>query len=161
VALIVINILILAQIKRKRKMFTGGHNNTIGELDSSVLTATKAERKRLVMIVLIGVNYILGHSLNVAWRIIDNFIIIHASGPYWVCLSFAAYTLVAISYATPFFFYYFFNMGFKESANCVLKYVFYPLWLVLVKVGALNSRGKGSKTESPGANTTTFTARIG
>jgi hypothetical protein len=158
VALIVINILILAQIKQmtqRRLMLTGGHNNTTGVTDPSVLAAMNAERKRSIMIVLTGLNFVLGHSLNVAWRIIDNFIIKHASSPMWVCFSFAAYTLVAIAYATPFFFYYFFNTHFMKCANRTMKYIFYPLWLVMVKTGVL-------KTDEPylGVGTTAFTPRV-
>jgi hypothetical protein len=141
VALIVINILILVQIKQmtqRRMMLTGGHNNTTAVTDPSVLAAMKAERKRSIMIVLTGLNFVLGHSLNVAWRIIDNFIVKHASTPVWMCVQFAAYTLVAIAYATPFFFYYFFNTHFMKCANQIMKVVFYPLWRVFVRVGVFS-----------------------
>jgi hypothetical protein len=150
VALLIINWLILVQMqqstKRRLKM-AGAHKKenpaptttatlTVAEGGSaapamsatasrSVIAAQKAERKRSIMIVLTGLNYMLGHSLYIVFTL-NGFIIV-SGDPTWTCVAFAAKILLSIAYSTPIFFYYFFNTHFYKFANTNLKRLVMPV----------------------------------
>jgi hypothetical protein len=110
---------------------TGLTSNGVGH--RLVVTALIAERKRAIMIIVTGLSYIIGHSLNVYASIRSSFILPRPSGPLWYCLAFASMTLVRLSYATPFVFYYFFNTRFQNFANKTFGYLLSPVWAVLAK----------------------------
>jgi hypothetical protein len=97
----------------------------------SVLIAVRAERKKSTMIVLTGVNYILGHALRPVQTIVRFFFKsdVNAPGSAWPCFNDVSWFLVYVSYATPFLFYYFFNTQFKKVANTTFKLVFHPLFV--------------------------------
>jgi hypothetical protein len=87
------------------------------------------------MIVLTGVNYILGHVARPFASVQNLFFpsASHIPGSAWPCFYAVAYFLVYLAYASPFIFYYFFNTQFNKLANTTLEVVFYPL-IVLFRV---------------------------
>jgi hypothetical protein len=152
ITLLVVNLLILEQMgqstKRRLKM-AGAHkkanaaptttitatltvvNDNASEpamsvtASRSVMAAQKAERKRSIMIVLTGVNYIVGHSLNVVH--IYNIFFLISIDPLWYCISIVAKILISLAYTTPLLFYYFFNTHFYKFTNANLKRLIIPV----------------------------------
>jgi hypothetical protein len=135
IVLVVINTLILFEIKKSTQRRIqlanhGGHTSTLTTVtNASVLNAVRAERRRAKLIVLSGLNYFFGHF---GWLVYDSaraisprLVLSYGSG--WLCHVFVCEVLIAVSYTTPFFFYYFFNTQFKKFANGILRLVFYPI----------------------------------
>jgi hypothetical protein len=152
IALLAINWLILAQMRQstKRRLKMAGAHKTENAVPTttatatltvvegsaaapamsatasrSVLAAQRAERKRSIMIVLTGVNYIFGHLLFIVYTI--NGYIIKTSTTESYCVAYAAKTLLSIAYSTPFFFYYFFNTHFNKFFNTNVKNLMMPV----------------------------------
>jgi hypothetical protein len=134
IALVVINSLILGQMRKSTNrrlkiagvfkidnpIFTKNEGGAIAPVTSatasrSVLAAQKAERKRSIMIILTGVNYIVGHSLYIVYTL--NTFFFQSNRVDWNCVTLAAKFLLSLAYSTPFFFYYFFNTHFYKIAN--------------------------------------------
>jgi hypothetical protein len=131
VALVVVNILILVQMKQvtqRRVGLTGGGASTSSlPTNKSVRAAMQAERRKSLMIISTGVNYLLGHVLKIVF--IFGFM---TDSPItyldeWWCFNYVASLLLTTSYATPFLFYYFFNIHFRTYANEIIKILFTPL----------------------------------
>jgi hypothetical protein len=91
--------------------------------------ALAAQRRESIMIVLTGFNYILGHIMNVVYTVYFRFVYnssMDSTLGTWNCITFSAFTLISIVYATPFLFYYFFNTHFKKFFNANLSFVLNP-----------------------------------
>jgi hypothetical protein len=146
IALIVINLLILAQMRRmtQRRVSLASHCSAT---DTSVIFAMKAERKRSILIVLTGVNYIGGHTLFVVFQIFFYFFI-NQNDP-WYCVKYASTTLLLTAYASPFFFYYFFNTQFFKYANRNLQFMFFPVWRVMELVKGIQWIRGGRRNTLP------------
>jgi hypothetical protein len=137
ITLLILNALILAQMrkitKRRIKLAGGGANNAsrsaanVSSNHASVILAMRAERRRSIMILLTGVNYLLGHTLNVI-KMIESYFNLSSDYLLWNCVSLASYGLLFISYQTSFFFYYFLNTQFNHCAKQTFKFLFFPVW---------------------------------
>jgi hypothetical protein len=112
IGILVLNVLILRVIaqmlKTRRELF----RNDGGEENATVKATLKAEKRKMIMILLTGINYFIGHSLNFVDTVFRFFFL---SSPLTSCLELLAYIFLTLSYATPFFFYYFFNKIFKKE----------------------------------------------
>jgi hypothetical protein len=120
--LIVVNTLILVQIKNATKNRIALNAGEGGAVSQAVKDSLRAEKRKAIMICFTGVNYILGHSsyliLGVKSRL---FTVPVADANGWACYSVAASGIYYLSYATPFFFYYFFNKHFKKFMKSNFK----------------------------------------
>jgi hypothetical protein len=139
VTLIVINTLILIQMKQmtQRRIVLVSSAPTTSPLSAnkSVRMSLHAEKRKSLMIIATGANYLIGHFLY----ILITFSIATASPilylDKWFCFAFVANSLLWFSYVTPFFLYYFFNIHFKVIANETVKYVLTPLIYLARRVG--------------------------
>jgi hypothetical protein len=143
VALIALNVLILIEIMKMRKRRINMTNKNPGAISNtsvmnqSVSKSLQAEKRKALMIVFTGINYFLCHSVYLVFTITrdvyQNFYSPSETG--FLCFQFTAYFLLSLSYATPFFFYYFFNKQFNKFAKRALTVVFYPLVMLKRMVG--------------------------
>jgi hypothetical protein len=118
VVLIFLNALILSLLikttKRRRDLVRNNMNN------SSLLTiAQKAERKRMIMITLTGLNYMIGHSLFFVYNILPN----KDERDMGYCLFRYLYFFYIVSYANSIIFYYFFNSIFKRYLIGLIPFI--------------------------------------
>lgn len=116
---IILNILILSflnnHIARRRNM--QGNNTRPSPL---VASAEKAQRNKLIMIISISVNHLLGRFLFV----IMNLPLHLDTEPFWPCFSYSALFLFHVSNISLFFSYLFFNKSFKRHTMmcfCIFK----------------------------------------
>jgi hypothetical protein len=93
--------------RRKQDLGISLHNAALKH--APIDTAAQAQKRKVVMISLLTLNYFIGH----APLTIHN-LPIHANTHFWACYHDAFYILFNISYTTPIFFYYFFNTNFKK-----------------------------------------------
>jgi hypothetical protein len=177
-ALIVVNWLILGQMRestKRRLKMAGAYKKenaastttaTVVEggaaapamsatASRSVATAQKAERKRSIMIVLTGVNYVLGHSLTVVRNVYLFFFV--GFDQQWVCLGFASELFLLLACCTPIFFYYFFNTHFFNYANTNMKSLVMPV-AKLVKLEHLFKDNKKEINTSKCNENTNYTS---
>jgi hypothetical protein len=134
IALIVINILILSEIKivtQRRIYLTNDGSPTTSQ---SVRVSVQAERRKILMIISTGINYFAGHTLTSANNLglaIDSKL---DKLDQWLCFSFVVDVLFKLSYANSFFFYCFFNLHFRKFAYSTFKMFLYPLFFLGEKV---------------------------
>jgi hypothetical protein len=100
---------LLKKSTQRRRELSGQVTN-----DNNLLTvAQSAERKRMIMIIATGLNYMIGHFINLAFTIITtlnkelNTFCLHK---FWILL-------YDLSYANNIFIYYFFNNVFRRFLN--------------------------------------------
>jgi hypothetical protein len=140
IVIIILNILILIEIKKatKRRIALTHRidlketRNTVPEavsfqMSESVMKALKAEKQKAKMIFLSGLNFAIGHLAWLIFSLCNTFIPYFSNSSAYGCVDLVADFFLYVSYATPFFFYYYFNMQFKKFANRNLKLAFYPL----------------------------------
>jgi hypothetical protein len=111
IVLIIINILILLEIKQvtQRRIFltTDGLTTSPPTTSQSVRVSLQAERRKSFMTIATGINFLLGHSLYAANHlglVIDSKVYLFDQ---WICFNYIAFWLFKISYTNSFFFYYF------------------------------------------------------
>jgi hypothetical protein len=149
--ILVLNVLILLQMREmtKRRIrltasgFTAHHQNdartiTAGAVNTTVSVtahqyvrvALKAERKKSIMIVLTGVNYVTCHILFPFVLMINQFVPYILNASVLSCLFSITRSMTYAAYTTPFLFYYFFNTHFKRLTHRNLRFMFYPFVFV-------------------------------
>jgi hypothetical protein len=108
IALIVLNMLILVEIKQvtQRRIFltSDGLTTSISTTSESVRVSLHAERRKLLMIIATGVNYFLGHLVMIIYSICLVNDLQVPELDQWYCFVFFAPMFLWISYTTPFFF---------------------------------------------------------
>jgi hypothetical protein len=138
IALVVLNVLILIEIKRvtRRRIFlvSDGLSTSLPTTSHSVMLSLTAERRKLMMMIATGINFFLGRLLGLLNAIgyVFNLKLYYFFEFY--CILFFFYILYHLSYATPFFLYYFFNIHFRTFANDTLKLVLSPFFFLSRKV---------------------------
>jgi hypothetical protein len=85
-----------------------------------VKATLKAEKKKMIMILLTGVNFCTGNMISFVFQLV----LLIPSGYTSSCLNFLNALFLNLSYGTPFFFYYFFNKKFKKETNNFLLFPF-------------------------------------
>jgi hypothetical protein len=147
VVLIVLNTLILVQIKNATKNRIALNAGEGGAVSQAVKDSLRAEKRKAIMIGLTGVNYIIGHIsyfiLGVMFRLFPD--VTNASINGWSCYSVAAVFIYYASYASPFFFYYFFNKHFKKFMKSNFMLV---VGLCGVKIRSEEGENTQTQTES-------------
>ena len=107
IILVILNFFILIFLKkntlRKKDLLKGGHQT---------VSAEKAEKNNELMIMLIGINYLIGHFGSILY-----YVPFPASPQFWNC--FYDFNLIPfyISYIVNNLMYYFFNKNFRKYAN--------------------------------------------
>jgi hypothetical protein len=121
IGILVGNILILRVISQMVKTRLELFRNDGGEENATVKATLKAEKKKMIMILLTGVNYFAGHSINLVFQVFLHF---DSQNSLTKCFAFLQYIFLTLSYATSFFFYYFFNKRFKQEINSLVLFSF-------------------------------------
>jgi uncharacterized membrane protein YkvA (DUF1232 family) len=124
IGILIVNILILRvisqMVKTRRELFRSDG----GEENATVKATLKAEKRKMIMMLLTGVNFIPGRLVNILAKLFYYVVPLDYSTLFLGCLWFLDDLLLTLSYATPFFFYYFFNERFKKETNNLLLYSF-------------------------------------
>jgi hypothetical protein len=153
--LILVNTLILVQIKNATKNRITLSAGEGGAVSQGVKDSLRAEKRKAIMISLTGVNYILGHSsyliLAIMFRLLPTVVAVDLNG--WSCYSVAAFAIYYASYATPFFFYFFFNKHFKKFMTRNLMFVVSPV-AGLCGVKIQSEEGEHTQTQTESRRTT-------
>jgi hypothetical protein len=125
--LIILNGLILATMKRslqrKRRLTTTAVSTTVGRSEQTTSRSVKsrqnsnannsAERNVIIMVVINGANYFLGHFTSFLQYCVFNEAIVFSS-----CMSGLTLIVFYISYVSPLFIYFACNKLFRQYAMC-------------------------------------------
>jgi hypothetical protein len=103
-------------------------------MNESIVKALRAERRKAKMIFFTGLNFMIGHLAWLIYSLRNAVDLNFYTTPEFGCFFFFGDSLLYVSYATPFFFYYIFNTQFNKFANKTFKYAFYPLHFVYRKI---------------------------
>ena len=140
VVILVVNLLILKVMKtsaRKKQVMGGGRqdNNQIS-----------LEKKRVIMILLTGLNFFMGQFLYVIYKLKIAFFPTQSETEktIWVTVGDFGWTLLHTSNFTCFILYYLFNKHYKEYIDKNLRLIFYPAFLLITK---LSNRKASSHVE--------------
>lgn len=119
VLIVAFNTLILYEMRKaskRRAAMTTSRTNQTGESSKS-RASRQAERKKAIMIVIMGVNYVIGHFPYAVYSIQYFFFAAQTSNKRgWTCFGYVASKLWNASYVTLFFYVFFFNMHFRRLA---------------------------------------------
>jgi hypothetical protein len=115
IALVIINVYILLTLRKLKKnkstlQSTSSNQNTISS--SVVSNAQRAENKKFKMIIILCINYIIGHSFVLVYYMSFN-----DGGIKWFFVHAFGDIFFYSSYITPFFIYYYFNNIFTKFVN--------------------------------------------
>jgi hypothetical protein len=154
--LIVINGLILVEIRNATKNRMRLSAGNLGAVTDSVRESLKAEKRKAIMIGLTGVNYILGHVgyiiVSFVFRVLPSVAYSNLNG--WSCYLLVAFTVYYASFATPLLFYYFFNKHFKRFLIKDLIFVCSPL----ISLFGIKIAQDGEQTQAQSRRTTQMNA---
>jgi hypothetical protein len=105
IILFVLNVMILALLKR----ITGRRRNLAENNDTLLSASLSAERRKLIMIIATGLNYMIGHFPYFIFAILYNFFIKTVE-----CYTLYVLFFYYITFADSIFFYFSFNNIFKK-----------------------------------------------
>jgi hypothetical protein len=97
------------KIMTRKKNLTQNQNNNLNKNNSSNSRIEKAERNNIIMIILTGLNFLIGHYSSILFYI--NFPV---SPQFWSCFYDFNLVIFYLSYTTTFFFYLSFNKYFRH-----------------------------------------------
>jgi hypothetical protein len=124
IAILVLNILILRVISQMVKTRRALFRNDGGAENATVKATRMAEKRKMIMILLTGVNFCAGHVISFVFRVVVIFVPFEDSTSYFMCLFFLTDLFLNLSFATAFLFYYFFNKRFEKEMKTLLLFNF-------------------------------------
>ena len=129
------NILIYFKMKESTNSkfilsFNARNSNPSTIRNSSINLAMRSHKKRFIMVIVTGFNYLLGHIGYVPFSILAT---LFPTISYLWCINNIEIILLFVSYLANYPIYYMFNTIFKRIANRHFRILFYPMWILFYR----------------------------